>query len=36
MQSVGYTLGFVYSLRFTAEEKKPSAKGSLQQLQILH
>lgn len=36
MQTVGYTLGFVYSLGFTAEEKKLFAKGSVQKPQILH
>lgn len=36
MQTVGYTLGFVYSLGFTVEETKLFAKGSLQKLQILH
>lgn len=36
MQTVGYTLGFVYSLGFTVEEAKLFAKGSLQKLQILH
>jgi len=35
MQTVGYSLGFAYSLGFTAEEKKLFAKSSSRKPQIL-